>query len=145
MQKSFLPLLFVVLLAGCSSFGEGLGRALLQKEEKEDTRQCYVRGPSFDGIEQLITRTEQEGEAGAELKVLMVHGIGMHQPGYSIRMAENLARELQLDVVDREPKVIKLRLNISKEKFAEAARRGDIRGKPGDVNGTLTVRTNGIL
>lgn len=131
----------LAILSACSSFGEGLGRALLRQDTKEDTRQCYVRGPAFNGIEQLITDTEQQGPSGKELKVLMVHGIGRHLPGYSTRLAENLARELDLDVVEREPKVLTLRLTMERpELFDAAVRRGDIRGTLGDRNGTLTVR-----
>lgn len=134
-------LLGLELLTGCASFGEGLGRALLQKEEKEDTRQCYVRGPAFDGIEQLIDKTEKLSDANQDLKVLMVHGIGTHKPGYSTRLSENLARELHLDVVDREPKVLTLRLGISGQDLKEATEQGRIRGKNGDEIGTLTVHT----
>jgi len=133
-------LLLLLFLGGCSSFGEGLGRGLMEKREQEDTRMCYIRGPSFDGIEQLINTSEQPGPGfGGDLKVLMVHGIGTHLPGYSTRLAENLARELDLDVVDREPKTVALRLAVKKEVLEVASNRGVIRGKPGDSNGTLVV------
>ncbi|UCH53737.1 MAG: hypothetical protein JSW09_02775 [Pseudomonadota bacterium] len=134
-------LLAMLLLSGCASFGEGMARALMQ-QEREDTRQCYVRGQAFDGIEQLIEKTEQPGpKAGGDLKVLMVHGIGTHVPGYSTRLSENLARELKLDVVAREPKVITLRLALGQEHIASGATRGRLRGKPGDKNGTVRVTT----
>jgi len=137
----FLALLLILaLLGGCSSFGEGFGRALMKKDDQKDTRQCYVRGPAFEGIEQLIDMEQQTGpKEGGDLKVLMVHGIGTHLPGYSTRLAENLARELNLDVVDREPKTITLRLNLAQEKLEEIAARGVVRGKQGDNNGILTV------
>jgi len=137
--KHLLTLL-LVFLGGCSSFGEGFGRALMDKQKQEDTRSCYIRGPSFDGIEQLINTSEQPGpKQGGDLKVLMVHGIGTHLPGYSTRLAENLARELQLDMVDRQPKTIALRLAVKAENFEMASSRGVIRGTPGDSNGTLNV------
>ena len=130
----------LLLLSGCSSFGEGIGRGLMQKQEQEDTRACFIRGPSFDGIEQLIDRTERPGpKSGGDLKVLMVHGIGTHLPGYSTRLAENLARELELDVVEREPKTVSLRLAVEKETLEVASNRGEMRGEPGDSNGTLMV------
>ena len=133
-------LLLAVFLGGCSSFGEGLGRALMAGQEQEDTRMCYIRGPSFDGIEQLIDLAGQPGpKSGGDLKLLMVHGIGTHLPGYSTRLAENLARELDLDVVDREPKKIALRLAANEQAMEMALDRGDVRGKTGDNNGTLTV------
>ena len=132
----------LTMLGGCASFGEGVARGLVSQESKEDTRQCYVRGPAFDGIEQLLDKTEQLGpKSGGDLKVLMVHGIGTHLPGYSTRLAENLARELNLDVVDREPKVITLRLSIEREKIRASGAQGRIRGKSGDTIGSVRVHT----
>jgi len=128
-----LPIL--MLLSACSSFGEGLMRGLVN-QDKEDTRQCYVRGPAFDGIEQLM---EANSSQGGDMKVLMVHGIGTHLPGYSTRLAENLARELQLDVVERNPKVIQLRLHIKEELFEAEVKLGRARGELGESNGVATV------
>jgi len=139
---SFAAMWGLLLLGGCASFGEGVARGLMQQDQTEDTRQCYVRGPAFDGIEQLMIKAEQGGaESGGDLKVLMVHGIGTHLPGYSTRLAENLASELKLDVVAREPKVITLRLSLEQEHIASGATRGRLRGKVGDKNGTVTVNT----
>jgi hypothetical protein len=140
MNSKFLLLLPILLMqSACSSFGEGLMRGLVN-QDREDTRQCYVRGPAFDGIEQMIEATSQAGpKQGGDMKVLMVHGIGTHLPGYSTRLAENLARELQLDVVDRTPKVIKLRLQVKPEVFEEEVKRGRMRGELGESNGTVTL------
>lgn len=138
-----LPALLLVLflLSGCSSFGEGLGRALMKQGDKEDTRQCYIRGSAFDGVEQMMEKDQQGGLAsGNDLKLLMVHGIGTHLPGYATRLAENLARELNLDVVNREPKVITLRFRMPEQAVADALR-GRIRGKTGDKIGTVMVNT----
>lgn len=115
-----------------------LARALMQKDQKEDTRQCYVRGPAFEGIEQMLERTQQGGSnSGRDVKVRMVHGIGTHLPGYSTRLAENLARELELTVVSRAPKVLTLRFRMPQ--VDPDALRGRIRGKTGDEIGTVTV------
>ena len=135
-----VPLLVPLYLGGCASLGEGLGRALMGPGEKEDTRQCYVRGPAFDGIAQLLEKSERGGpETSGGLKVLMVHGIGTHQAGYSTRLAENLARELELDVVDRAPKTITLRLALAQEHMKMGAALGRLRGKLGDKNGSVSV------
>jgi hypothetical protein len=140
MRATFL-LLLILSLAGCGSFGEGLGRGLMEAQNQEDTRMCYIRGPAFDGIEQLIDLSQQPGpKSGGDLKVLMVHGIGTHLPGYSTRLAENLARELDLDIVDREPKTVSLRLTAEKEAMEMASSRGVLRGEIGDSNGTLKVQ-----
>ncbi|MCP4769242.1 MAG: hypothetical protein GY875_23665 [Gammaproteobacteria bacterium] len=139
-SKLLLLLPLLLLQSGCSSFGEGLARGLVNRET-EDTRQCYVRGPSFDGIEQLIDATTKAGpKQGGDVKVLMVHGIGTHLPGYSTRLAENLARELNLDVVERTPKIIKLRLHVHPQVFEEAVSRGMMRGEPDENNGTVTLQ-----
>lgn len=125
-------------LGGCASFGEGLGRALMLKDEKEDTRECYVRGSTFEGLEQMVGREQAGGpDSGKDLKVLMVHGIGTHLPGYSTRLAENLARELNLWVVSRAPKVLTLRFRMPPVEAGTL--RGRIRGKTGDKIGTVTI------
>jgi hypothetical protein len=140
MNPRLLLLLLLFLLSGCSSFGEGLMRGLVN-QETEDTRQCYVRGPSFDGIEHRIDATLEAGsKQGGDVKVLMVHGIGTHLPGYSTRLAENLARELNLNVVDRAPKTINLRLHVHPRVFKEAVDQGIMRGELGENNGTVTVQ-----
>lgn len=134
------PLLMLFLLGGCASFGEGVARALMAKGDQEDTRQCYVRGPAFEGVEQLLEKAMQSEPRGrGDLKVLMVHGIGTHLPGYSTRLAENLAQELKLDVVEREAKTIALRLDVAQEHMAAGVARGRLRGKVGDRNGSVTV------
>lgn len=141
MNPRVLLLLPLMLLQGsCASFGEGLMRGLVNNEQ-EDTRQCYVRGPGFNGIEQRIDATNRPGlKQGGDVKILMVHGIGTHLPGYSTRLAENLARELDLDVVDRTPKVIQLRLHVPQAVFDDWAGRGLMRGELGEANGTVTLQ-----
>ncbi len=139
-SKCLLLLPLLLLLSACSSFGEGVMRGLVN-QEKEDTRECFVRGPSFDGIEQMVDATLQPGpKQGADVKVLMVHGIGTHLPGYSTRLAENLARELDLKVVDRTPKIIKLGLYLDPKLFEDSVRFERMRGELGDSNGTVTVQ-----
>jgi hypothetical protein len=100
------------LLAGCASFGEGLARAVLAQSggPAEDARECEVSGPAFSGILPMLERQEgypplgQAGPARPTLKVIMVHGVGTHVPGYSGRISANLARALGLTVVAPEPK-----------------------------------------
>lgn len=135
--RCLLALLMPALLSACASFGEGVARAIMAKSDQEDARQCYVRGRAFDGMEQLIDETQ----AGGDLKVLMVHGIGTHSPGYSTRLAENLARELNLDIVDREPKTITLRLDLAPADTEAALASGRLRGEPGDRIGNVNVST----
>jgi hypothetical protein len=100
------------LLAGCAGFGEGVTRALLDRSDEtaEDTRLCEVSGPAFAGILPMLewqAGYPPLGEAAPErpiLKVIMVHGVGTHVPGYSARLSANLATALGLGVIAPEPK-----------------------------------------
>jgi hypothetical protein len=111
--KSALALLSAAwLLAGCGSFGEGFARGVMARSQEPgpDTRECEVSGPAFSGILPMLER--QDGypsiaQAGPErpiLKVIMVHGVGTHVPGYSGRISANLAQSLGLTVVAPEAK-----------------------------------------
>jgi hypothetical protein len=101
---------FFMLPVGCAGIAKGVTQALIGDKDKpkEDTRQCYIRGRSLQGIDSFLTGNAQraagEGSSLPDLKVLMVHGIGSHQPGYSARLAENLARSLSLNKVQENPK-----------------------------------------
>jgi hypothetical protein len=107
-----VPLAAACLSSGCASFGEGLARGIMapSDEAAADTRQCEVTGPAFAGILPLLERQDgfpPLGQAGPErpiLKVIMVHGVGTHVPGYSARLSANLARSLGLDVIAPEAK-----------------------------------------
>ena len=130
--RRFLALLAAAwLLAGCASFGEGLARGVLTQSQAagEDTRQCEVSGPPFEGILPLLERQDGYpplGQAGPErpiLKVIMVHGVGTHLPGHSARLSANLAQSLGLTVVAPDAKAFPI----------EAA------AFPGETLGTLTV------
>lgn len=101
------------VLSGCAGMAKGVTEALLaDKEEKEDTRKCLVRGRAFPGLETCMQQQEREAASGVAerrvLKVLMVHGIGTHKPGYSTRLAENLARALSLPQVEEKYKEFNL-------------------------------------
>ena len=85
-------LAIAMLLSGCASLGKGAAEAVLEKSENEDTRQCQVWGEPFTGIEtDLIQKNKKT-------KVLFVHGVGDHIPGYTTEFLEKLAKELNLDV-----------------------------------------------
>jgi hypothetical protein len=119
------------LLGGCASFGEGVARGVLAQsgQPAEDTRMCEVSGPAFTGILPMLDRQEGYpplGQAGPDrpaLKVIMVHGVGTHVPGYSARLSSNLAHALGLTVIAPEPKSFPI--------LAPAF--------PGETLGTLTV------
>jgi hypothetical protein len=100
------------LLSGCASFGRGVAEAVLAQAEREDTRACHIEGPSSHGLESLLREQEderREGDSRRQLKILMVHGIGKHLPGYSGRFTEHLMREFRLEVREEDYKEIVLR------------------------------------
>lgn len=100
--KQVLTLLWVAQLAACSSFGKGMAEAFLEKQQSEDTRVCQVWGKPFLGIGPYL------GNSLGKMKVLMVHGVGGHLPGYSTKFLEKLAKELDLTVMSASYKNITL-------------------------------------
>jgi len=105
-------------LSGCASFGEGLGRAVLaelQSEPGVDRRACEIQGPPFDGIQSALQAQDGQARIGAGsdaqrsvVKVLTVHGIGPHHPGYAGRTVANLTAALGLNVVSPQIKSIEV-------------------------------------
>lgn len=91
-----------LILSGCSSLGKGVTEAILEKQEAEDTRMCEVWGAEFAGLKPHLSNSK------GKTKVLMVHGVGDHKPGYSTEFFEKLAKELDLAVTSRAHKDIKL-------------------------------------
>lgn len=121
MCRCLAVLLLPALLAGCAGIAKGVAQAVMEDKgaSKADTRQCYVRGRPFEGLETFLCKAEKgAAEAGKkfpDLKVLMVHGMGSHQPGYSARLAENLARALSLNRVQEKYR----ELTLSRPHFPE--------------------------
>lgn len=97
-----LALSFSILLSGCSSFGRGITEAILDRQDGEDTRLCEIWGEKFSGLKPQLE------VANRKMKVLMVHGVGNHLPGYSTQFLEKLAKELDLTVTAKSYKNIAL-------------------------------------
>ncbi|WP_411728033.1 hypothetical protein [Methyloglobulus sp.] len=95
-------LAIAILLSGCASIGKGAAEAVLEKSENEDTRLCQVWGKPFAGIEADLAKKK------GKTKVLFVHGVGDHIPGYTTQFLEKLAKELNLNVRSEGPKNIEL-------------------------------------
>jgi len=123
-----LSLALLTQLTGCASIAEGVTRGLVGGSgDAPDLRACEIVGPPFAGLDAGLRRQSAAVDAGPErpmLKVLMVHGIGEHAPGYSGRMQENLARALGLSKRDERDKRIE---QIHPSRF------------PGLPMGTLTI------
>lgn len=107
-----------LILAGCASFGEGLGRAILsqmQGDPEVDRRTCEIKGARFDGILAALKEQDGQGPIGNApaserivVKLMMVHGIGSHHPGYSGRTVANLTSQLGLNVLAPQIKSVDL-------------------------------------
>jgi len=96
-----------VLLGGCSSVAKGVTEAVLDHEgTEEDTRLCEIEGMSFDGLRHSLD--EQNPASRKVTKVLMVHGISDHLPGYSSRFQKKLYEQLGLTIADATVKTIQL-------------------------------------
>jgi hypothetical protein len=101
-QTQIVFLVTLLFLTGCASFGKGVTQAILEKQDEADLRLCEVTGDKFYGLKpQLET-------AGRTMKVLMVHGVGNHLPGYSTQFLEKLTKELELTVSAKNDKNIQL-------------------------------------
>jgi hypothetical protein len=100
--KIFFSFIVAAELSGCTSLGKGMVEAYLEKQESADTRLCEIWGKSFNGLAPHLDN--QKGK----MKVLMVHGVGDHLPGYSTQFLEKLAQELDLPVMAAQQKNITL-------------------------------------
>lgn len=103
-------LIIAAQLSGCASLGKGMAEAFLEKQQLADTRLCEIWGKSFKGLSPFLNNKQ------GKMKVLMVHGVGDHLPGYSTQFVEKLAKELDLPVMSTQYKNITLtsRLDTSK-------------------------------
>lgn len=101
--------LLPALLSGCASFGRGVTEAIMDRQT-EDTRQCWIEGREFDGLDSLFEDGEDTTDADrfARLKILKVHGIGNHKPGYSQRLQNGLIEEFGFTAVDETVKQIEM-------------------------------------
>ena len=108
--KISLLLVITALLSGCASFGKGIAEAFLEKQQAVDTRLCEIRGKPFKGLLPFL-----DNKPG-KMKVLMVHGVGDHLPGYTTQFLEKLAKELDLTAMAAQVKNITLTSRIDTTK-----------------------------
>jgi hypothetical protein len=82
--------------------GKGMVEAFFEQQAAVDTRVCEIWGKAFDGLAPFLDNRR------GKLKVLMVHGVGDHLPGYATQFVEKLAAELDLPVMSAQKKNITL-------------------------------------
>lgn len=108
--KFFSTVSFAILLSGCTSLGEGMVKAFMEKQSEVDTRICEIWGKAFNGIAPHLSNTK------GKMKVLMLHGVGDHLPGYSTQFVEKLTRELDLPLMSAQQKNITLTSRLDNTK-----------------------------
>ncbi|MDD2761452.1 MAG: hypothetical protein PHH11_14325 [Methylomonas sp.] len=91
-----------IFLNGCASLGKGIIEGILEKQEEQDTRLCEITGDKFTGLKPQLE------VSGRKMKVMMVHGVGNHLPGYATEFLEKLAKELELPITAKAYKNITL-------------------------------------
>ena len=91
-MRFFLILVLSFVVSGCTSFGKGIAEAFLEQKDKKDTRLCEIISKGFDGIASGLT------DGKGMTKLLQIHGVGHHVPGYSTEFLEKLAKELDMSV-----------------------------------------------
>lgn len=101
-MKNLIILALTLVVSGCASFGKGITEAFLEKQKSEDVRVCQITGKSFGGIAPTLDKPR------GSTKVMMVHGVGSHIPGYSTEFLEKLSKELSLRVKNRKFKELSL-------------------------------------
>lgn len=101
MKKYWRPALgcWLMWLAACTTLEHDLAAEVVDSGTKE-LKRCEVNGFAYQGLAQDIKK--------APLKILMIHGVGTHHPGYSRLLQEKLAAKLGLEVQSRLPKNIYL-------------------------------------
>jgi hypothetical protein len=95
-------------LSGCTSFGKGVTKALIEKAEEKpapNSSMCEITGPEFHGLEAKLKSPAQSSNT---TRLLIVHGIGSQELGYSERLQRNLVMRLGLDGIDPTIKTIAL-------------------------------------
>lgn len=102
-KKNILVFLCVCILGGCADIGKGVTEAFLEKQLEQDNRVCEIWGTGFTGIEPYLHKSN------GKMKLLMVHGVGDHLPGYATEFFEKLAKELGLSVTSKQHKNIALK------------------------------------
>lgn len=103
MFKQSIVLLSALYLSGCVSFGKGVTEAFLENQQKiNDERACEIWGTAFNGLKPNLYSRH------GKTKVLMIHGVGDHLPGYATEFSQKLAKELGLSVTSQQHKNINL-------------------------------------
>lgn len=87
-----------------------LATGVLSHKDHIDKRECKIWSSGFKGIADSLKKKS------GTTKVLMIHGIKQHVPGYSNILMENLAKILDLELISRDPKDITVNSDFASRK-----------------------------
>lgn len=105
---ALLALAALGALAACSGIARGVTQAVLdRKESGTQPKMCEIRGRPLTGVADSLDA--QAATPGKVTKVLMVHGISRHTPGYSARLQANMALALGMNATSEGYKEIHIR------------------------------------
>ena len=88
-KQIFFLILFCAGCIGCASFGRGIAEGIMASQS--EPAECSIYSPGFSGLKKAF-------EDNKTLKVLNIHGIGEHLPGYSQLFLNRLSDKLGLNV-----------------------------------------------
>lgn len=124
--KSCVVSTLLLLVSGCSSISKGVAEAILE-QKTADTRKCRIEGSPFPGIAQSL-QAQNKNTPDKTTKILAVHGISHHIPGYSTHFKDQLTHTLNLNISSSSYKEILIQ---SEDSFDE-------NGQPENI-GTLHI------
>lgn len=91
MHKTFLFLLF--LLTGCAGLGRGFAEAFFHtRKETSSEATCLIWSEGFSGIADYTAPIK---------KIMLIHGVGTHEPGHSSVLMRNITRMMNYTVQER--------------------------------------------
>ncbi len=101
MKKSILTLsLLSLALGACSSFEKQFADDIVASSTNELSL-CDIQGVQYAGLESQLAESDT-------LKVLIIHGVGTHHPGYSDKLQLNLMTKMGVNQKSRLSKNITL-------------------------------------
>jgi hypothetical protein len=106
-SRTLLALVFSVALCGCESFGRGVAEAVLEPGRGSPAeRLCDASGPGFAGLDDHFAGASPA--APKTVRLLVVHGMGPQEGGYSEFFVRRVADRLGLRSTDTDSKRITL-------------------------------------
>lgn len=98
----------LVLLSACNTFERDFAKDVIS-DSATPLKMCEIEGDKYRGLNGLLNNKNH-------LKVLVIHGVGTHHPGYSDRLQLNLMNQMSISSKSRLSKNITIMDPVLKEK-----------------------------